>query len=212
MKPPQYPRTGDLDWRQAHARLARAARALREALEPSPERARAILQERARALARPPAEKPADSELLPVVTFTLGNEHYALEARHVREVVRFTEYTPVPGTPAFLVGVFNLRGEILAVIDLRKFFGVAEKGVTDLSRILVLGGDRPEFGVLADAVAEVVALRAGEVLEPPETVAGIGREYLRGVTRDALIVLDGAVLLQDGRLFIDQADETGAKG
>jgi purine-binding chemotaxis protein CheW len=206
MKPTQETATGALDWQQVHTRLDQAAQALREALDPSPERRRAILQDRARALARPPVEKPAASELLHVVSFALGDEQYALEARHVREVVRFTEYTPVPDTPPFLVGVSNLRGEILAVIDLRKFFGVAPRGVTDLSRILVLGGGRPEFGVLADAVHEVVALRTADVLEPPETVAGIGREYLRGVTGDALIVLDGAVLLQDGRLFIDQGE------
>jgi purine-binding chemotaxis protein CheW len=206
MNTPEQRPTGAQDWQQTHARLARAAQGLREALEPSPERARAILQERARALARPPVEKPAAERLLQVVTFALGNERYALEARHVREVVRFTDFTPVPGTPAFLVGVCNLRGDILAVIDLRKFFGVAERGVTDLSRILVLGSDRAEFGVLADAVHEVIALPTVEILDPPETVAGIGREYLRGVTAGALIVLDGAVLLQDGRLFIDQTD------
>jgi purine-binding chemotaxis protein CheW len=209
MNPTPQTATAALDWRQAHARLEQAARALREALDPTPERRQAILQERARALARPPAEKPAASELLQVVTFALGDEHYALEARHVREVVRFTAYMPVPGTPSFLVGVCNLRGDILAVIDLRQFFGVAARGVTDLSRILVLGGDRPEFGVLADTVHEVLALRVADVLEPPATVAGIGREYLRGVTGNALIVLDGAVLLQDRRLFIDQTDEPG---
>jgi purine-binding chemotaxis protein CheW len=211
MKPPPQTTTGELDWRQAHARLERAAAALREALDPTPERKRAILQERARALARPPAEKPAASELLHVVAFALGAERYALEARHVREVVRFTEYTPVPGTPPFLVGVCNLRGEILAVIDLRHFFGIAARGLTDLSRVLVLGGDRPEFGVLADAVHEVMALPTAEVLEPPATVAGIGREYLRGVTGDALIVLDGAILLQDRRLFLDEAETSSGE-
>jgi len=55
--------------------------------------------------------------------------------------------------------------------------------VTDLSRVVVLGGERAEFGVLADAAHEVVTLRTEEVLEPPGSVAGIGREYLRGVTR-----------------------------
>jgi purine-binding chemotaxis protein CheW len=211
MNPTPQSATAALDWQQAHARLARAARALREALDPTPERQRALLQERARALARPAAEKPAASDLLHLVTFALGAERYALEACHVREVVRFTEYTPVPGTPPFLVGVCNLRGEILAVIDLRHFFGIAVRGVTDLSRILVLGGDRAEFGVLADAAHEVVAVRTADVLEPPATVAGIGREYLRGVTGDALIVLDGGVLLQDRRLFNDQAETPGGE-
>src|SRR5262249_11327106 len=146
-------------------------------------------------------------ELLQVVTFALAGERYALGIEHVREVVRFTDYTPVPGAPAFLVGLLNLRGSILAVIDLRKFLGVEERGLTDLARVIVLGQARAEFGILADAVAEVASLRLEELLAPPESVAGIGREYLRGVTREALIVLDGAVLLGDGRLVIDQGEE-----
>ena len=84
------------------------------------------------------------------------------------------------------------------------------RGLTDLARVLVLGADRPEFGVLADAAHEVTTLRVDEVHEPPDSATGVGREYLRGVTKDALIVLDGAALLRDGRLFIDQGEEAGA--
>jgi purine-binding chemotaxis protein CheW len=112
------------------------------------------------------------------------------------------------------VGVLNLRGDVLAVFDLRQFFGLAERGAPEQARVLVLGHERAEFGVLADAVQEVQRLHTDEVLEPPATVAGVGRECVRGVTGAALIVLDGAVLFQDRRLFIDQAEEgpTTARG
>jgi purine-binding chemotaxis protein CheW len=195
------------DWREFHERLARAQQALAEAERTAPERARVILQDRARALARAPAPAPQAGEVLDVVVFILAGESYAVEAAYVREAVRLTDYTPVPGVPDFLVGVINLRGEIVAVIDLRKFFGMAARGVTDLSRVLVLGAGRAEFGILADAAHEVMALRKEAILEPPASLTGAGREYLRGVTEDALIVLDGATLLQDGRLFIDQKAE-----
>jgi purine-binding chemotaxis protein CheW len=203
-------RTSDdgIDWQQVRERLARARAATEESVRLSPERARQVMEARARDLARVPPRAPAAAEVLEVVTFALANERYAVETRHTREVIRFTDFTPVPGAPDFLVGLVNLRGEVLAVFDLRKFFGVAEQGVTDLSRVIVLGGERAEFGVLADAVHEVTALRIDEVAEPPGSVAGVAREYLRGVTREALLVLDGAVLLRDGRLFIDQAEET----
>jgi purine-binding chemotaxis protein CheW len=210
MKPIRGTRVGAIDWPAVHRRLAQAARATEEALAVSPERARAVLEERAHALAQVPVQAPPASEVLEIAVFTLANERYGIETRHVHEVLRFSEYTPVPGAPDFLIGVFNLRGEILAAIDLRKFFGVADRGVTDLSRVLVLGGERAEFGVLADTAHEVRTVRTDEVLEPPASVAGVGREYLRGVTKAALIVLDGAVLLQDARLFIDQAEEAGA--
>jgi purine-binding chemotaxis protein CheW len=204
------PRRDAIDWQQVHARLARATAATEQALRLSPERARAVMAERARALAQVPAAAAPAGATLQLVVFTLANERYAVETCHVREVVRLIDFTPLPGAPDFLVGVMNLRGHIVAVIDLRKFFGVAARGLTDLARVLVLGHDRAEFGVLADSASEVAALPLDRMLEAPASVAGVAREYLRGVTADALIVLDGAALLQDPRLYIDQGDETGA--
>jgi purine-binding chemotaxis protein CheW len=201
------PRTAGIDWKQVHARLARARQATEESVRLSPERARQVMGERARLLARVPPRAPEAAEVLEVVTFALAGERYAVETRHVREVVRFDGLTPVPGAPDFLAGLLNLRGEILAVFDLRRFFGVADPGRTERERVIVLGGDRAEFGVLADAVHEVTPLRVEMVREPPASVAGAGRDFLRGVTPGALIVLDGAVLLTDRRLFIEQAEE-----
>jgi len=195
--------TEAIDWKQIRRRLERVLKGAEETVRMSPERARAVLEERARILARVPAEA-VHAEVIEVVIFALAGEQYAVETRFVRGVVRLTDYTSLPGAPPFLAGVLNLRGDILAVIDLRVFFGVAVKGLTDLARVLVLGLERDEFGVLADATLEVRKLRSDEVLAPPDSVSGIGRQYLRGVTREALILLDGAVLLQDSRLFIDE--------
>lgn len=210
MKSRKGPSGKKIDWEEVRRRLARTAEATEESLRLSPQRAKAALDERARALARVPPAAPKASEVLEIATFALANEHYGVETRFVREVVRLADFTPLPGAPPFLVGVLNLRGEILALIDLRTFFGVAARGLTDLARVLVLGDERPEFGVLADAAHEVTTLRLDEVHEAPDSAAGVGREYLRGVTKDALIVLDGAALLHDGRLFIDQGEEAGA--
>lgn len=203
------PRTSGIDWKEIHARLARARQATEESVRLSPERAREIMGERARLLARVPPRAPEAAEVLEVVTFALGAERYAVETRFVREVVRLESLTTVPGAPDFLAGLVNLRGEILAVFDLRRFFGVAEAGRSERTRVIVLGGDRAEFGVLADAVYEVTPLRVDEVREPPASVGGAGRDYLRGVTAAALVVLDGAVLLADRRLFIEQTEEAG---
>lgn len=176
-----------------------------------PAHAREVLEARARALARPPAPARPAGAGVEVVFFALGTERYAVEARFVREVARVADLAPVPGLPDFVMGVANLRGEILAVMDLRRILGVPAAGLTDLARLVVLGADRPEFGILADSVSEVATLRADEILEPPASVAGVGREFLKGVTREALIVLDGAVLLRDPRLFVG-AERRGAAG
>jgi purine-binding chemotaxis protein CheW len=197
-----------LDWSELYARLDRAAEATRRALGPTPDQAQALMDERARSLARVAVRDPEPSEVLEVASFTLAGERYAIETRYITKVVRLTDFTPVPGTPEFLGGVLNLRGEILALIDLRAFFGIASTGLTDLSRILVLGLERNEFGIMADDVAEVTTLRVDEVLDTPASLpGGGGRAPLLGVTSDARIVLDGSALLGDPALYIDQGDE-----
>ena len=196
------PERSEIGWREVERKLARAAAFTEPAPSTSPESARAILAERARLLARVPDPPPSATEILTVATFALGNEQYAIESRLLRGIVRVTDVTPVPDTPGYLVGVTNVRGEMLPLVDLRKLFGVTVKGLTDLSRIAVLGLERAELGLLADAVHEVTTLRRADLHEPPGPVAGIGPDYLLGVTEDALIVLDGEALLADPRLFV----------
>jgi purine-binding chemotaxis protein CheW len=198
-----------IDWNEVHARLNAIQAEIDARLHPTAEQARAILEERALALARVPAEPLNAAEAVVVVTFRLGDEAYAIETRHVRRVVPMESCTPIPGAPDFLVGVINLRGEVLAVISLGKLFGVAERPATGVSRVIVLGGERDEIGILADAAEEVTTLRINQLLEPPGSLEGIGRQIVRGVTERALIVLDGAALLRDDRLVIDQGDELG---
>lgn len=199
-----------VDWVVVRERLARSEAATEEALRPPPERARQIMDERARVLARVPTEARHAGDWIEVITFALASERYALETRYVREVIRLIDFTPVPGTPDFVVGVTNLRGSVLPVVDLRQFFNVPRKGLTDLSRVIVLGTERVEFGVLADEAREQTDLAAADVLDPRGEVSGIGRAYLRGVTREALIVLDGAALLADPRLIVGNKPESGA--
>ena len=172
------------------------------------ERVRAILDERARALARQPAESPAAGELLEVVTFTLGNDRYAIETKNVREILRFKEHTPLPGAPAFLIGIANLRGQIVAVFDLGVFLGIAHEEGSDLSWMVVLGAERIEFGICADAVHDVALVPIHQVQAAPESVARIAREHVRGVTADGLILLNGEALLKDPRLYIDLGDSS----
>jgi purine-binding chemotaxis protein CheW len=161
---------------------------------------RALLLARARQLARVPAAPPVAGAVLELVGFVLAGERYGIESRFVREVARLTRFTPVPGTPAFVLGVTNLRGEILALFDLRQLLGVVTEGVTDPGRIVVLGEHRREFGLLADAGSEVLLLPAASIAP---TEAAWGRAYVRGVSPDGVIVLSGEALLGDPRLTLD---------
>lgn len=202
------PRNQAIDWADVRARLTRAQAATTAALELPQERIRALMDERARALARPP-EPTEQADALAVMTFALGAERYAIETQYVREAVRLREFSPVPGAPDFVLGVTNLRGNVLCLMDLRRFFDVPSTGLTDLSRMVVVGTERAEFGILVDETFEIATLRPDDIVPPPGSVAGVGREYLLGMTREALIVLDGAALLRDRRLYVNQDERAG---
>lgn len=163
-----------------------------------------ILRERAVALAREPEQPRQQSELIEALTFRLAGEVYAIETKYVREVIGKSDVTPVPGTPAFLTGVTNLRGEILAVMNLAGFLS----GETQDARspwLLVLGTDRSEFGAAADDVSEVVTFRSDEILECAGSAVGVAdAAWVRGVTDSAVVVLDGRAILNDERLQIEE--------
>ena len=185
---------GPVNWAEIRSRVEAAGQALTGGADAAPERVRAVLQERARALARPVgAPSPADS--LEILTFGLAKERYAIESRYVVEVFRLKELSSLPGAERPVFGATVWRGELLTILDLRATLGLSVAALDDLSRVIVLGEDRPAFGILADAVYELVTLTASEVREPPEGVAA-HREYLRGVTVDAVLVLDAERLLR----------------
>jgi purine-binding chemotaxis protein CheW len=209
MKPADHVRDRGIDWQAYRSRLDRVLAALKGEGHDSPEQARAVMDERARALARAPAPRPRAEEVIEVVTFTLAGERYAIETCYVRRVAWPGPLTPVPGAPDFLAGIVNLGGEVLDILDLRSVFGLGGRGTAETSPVIVLGGSRDEFGILADAVDEVATLRTEDVLEPVGSVLGIDRQHLRGVTGKALIVLDGAGLIRDDRLVIEQGEGPG---
>ena len=165
---------------------------------------REVLEFRARQLARVPPEPPRAGEVLELVGFVLAGERYGIESRFVREVARLTRFTAVPGTPPFVVGVTNLRGEILALFDLRHLLGLPV-GVTDLARIVVLGERRREFGLLADSASEILYVPGTSLAQ---TEMAWGRAYVRGVSLDGVIVLSGEALLGDPRLTLDPAQDS----
>jgi purine-binding chemotaxis protein CheW len=195
-------RGAPIDWAAVRERLARAVAATEAAHDLTPEQARAVLEERARRLARPPQLAPRPGETLELLGFSLGRERYAIEARFVREVMPLRDYTPVPGAPEVFVGVTNLRGDVLAIADLRKLLHIDENDLSDLSRVIVVGGDEAELGILADAVHAVEVHATAAVLDPPGWMAGAAREVVRGVTREALVVIAGDRLLADARLVV----------
>ena len=168
----------------------------------------AILRARAVALARPPEVSAADEAMLEVLEFRLAQEHYALETRHVREVYPLKSLTPLPTVPAFVLGIVNVRGRILPVLDLKRFFGLPDVGLTDLHRIIVVSGQEMELGLVADVSVGVRTILRSSLTPPPPMLNGIGADYVSGVTAERLIVLDLERIVMDPRIIVNEQVET----
>lgn len=162
-----------------------------------------MLRARARQLARP-VLRGEDENRLQFIEFVLAGEHYALESRFVREVHVLRDLTPLPGTPPFVRGIINVRGQMTAVFDLKEFFGLPPKGLTELSRVLVAQAPNLELGFLADSVVGAKTLLVSQIQSAPPTLDGASADYVRGVTENRLIILDGTKILDDPRLIVNE--------
>ena len=168
------------------------------------EQARRILRERARILARVPAATGDAEDGLPVVVFTLARERYALESRWVAEVVTVDGLTPIPCTPKHVRGIVNLRGRIVTVIDLKTVFELEDSNREEGYRLIVLRSAAMEFALLADTVVGVEVFAAGKLQPPPPTLNAVRADYLKGVSKGQVAVLDGAKLLAAPWLIVDE--------
>lgn len=166
-----------------------------------------ILRARALALARVPETAPDRSGQMEILEFRLAHERYAVETRSVHEVQPLKDLTPLPGTPAFVRGIVNVRGRILGVLDLKRFFGLPEQGIGDLHRIILVRGGDLEFGLLADSIVGVRFLPTESLQPALPTLTDIRADYLKGVTADRLVVLDLARLVADPRIVVQDDPE-----
>ncbi|EZQ14061.1 chemotaxis protein CheW [Pseudomonas sp. G11-1] len=133
----------------------------------------------------------ADDPILQWVTFRLDNETYGINVMQVQEVLRHSEIAPVPGAPSYVLGIINLRGNVVTVIDTRQRFGLVSAPVTDQTRIVIIEADRQVIGILVDSVAEVVYLRQSEIETAPNVGTDESAKFIQGVSNknDELLIL-----------------------
>src|SRR5882724_5694282 len=163
-----------------------------------------ILRTRARALARKPPRASAEGAMLELLEFRLASERYAVESRLVQEVHPLRDLTPLPCTPPFVLGIVNVRGRILPVLDLKKFFDLPEHGLTDLHRIILVQENDLEFGLLADVIVGVRSVAADSLQPSLPTLTGIRAEYLKGIGEERLVVLEMERILADPKIIVHQ--------
>jgi len=145
-------------------------------------------------------ESAAGDPVIQLVTFRLQDETYGINVMQVQEVLRVTEIAPVPGAPGYVLGIINLRGNVVTVIDTRNRFGLPAADVDDSSRIVIIESEQQVVGILVDSVAEVVELRHSEIDSAPNVGNDESSRYIQGVAsrdEDLLIVVDLNKLLSD---------------
>lgn len=143
-------------------------------------------------MANAAAEMTTDA-VVQLVTFRLADESYGIDVMHVQEVLRVSEIAPVPGAPPFVLGIINVRGNVVTVIDARSRFGLATAEISDLSRIVIIESNDVVMGLLVDSVAEVVELQLSEIDAAPAVGNEENSRYIQGVANhqsDLLIVVD----------------------
>lgn len=132
-----------------------------------------------------------DDKVIQWVTFKLENETYGINVMQVQEVLRNTEIASVPGSPLHVMGIINLRGNVVTVIDTRCCFGLSAVEPDDSTRIVIIESDKQVIGIQVDSVAEVVYLRQSEIDNTPNIGTKESERYIQGVCHreDELIIL-----------------------
>jgi chemotaxis signal transduction protein len=168
---------------------------------------RAILERRAERLAKPLHVESAGRETIELLHFVLGSERYAIETSFVRRVVPVAKTTVVPGTPAHFVGVMNLAGEIVVLVDLAPLIGIGRGDRAPAKRAIVLGREHADLALVVDETGDIETIAQSAV-----DVSAIGRgssSLVRGLCRGGISVLDGPALLDDPRFSIGDGGPGG---
>jgi len=139
----------------------------------------------------------AETTKLQLVTFQLGQEHYGVDIMDVEGIVKVEDVRSIPNAPVYVEGIFNLRGEIIPVINLHKRFHLKRARLSEeeelLSGFVIISIDGVHLAVIIDKVSRVVTIDGTEIQAPPQMIAGIGAEYIQGVVHREegyLVILD----------------------
>lgn len=162
-----------------------------------------IFEERARALARP-LEAESAGEMVVLVVLALGAVRYGVDIHHVQEVQPLGRLTPVPGVPPRWAGLVSLRGRLYPVLDLYRHLGLPEAKPVAVGRIVLVSAAGLEVGLLVDDVPDVQPTSRAEIGPALTMAASAGRQFVTGVTKDLLSVLDLETLLADPALVVQE--------
>ena len=193
-----------IDWQEVHARLERTRLAMESGGELQPEEISRILTDRALALAEPLKDGTPSTEMIELLVVSLGGERFGIETVYALEAISLPELIPVPCTPAFVLGVANYRGRILAVLDLRRILGLSGEGVTEGNKVVSVEAGGMTFGIIVDTVEGTMSVPTHKVAPPPEALTGLRLVLTRGMTEELITILDLDALAQAPAILVNE--------
>ncbi len=165
-----------------------------------------ILKERAGMMATEEAAESSE-KTTEVLRFSLYPERFAIESSYVKEVITLKNLTPLPGIPAFVMGIMSYRGRILSAVNLRNFLNLTETGLSEMNKVIVLGDEEMEFGLVADKIEGTERILNSGITAPPFSLSERGRELIKGIAGGEVVLLDGNKLLHHNQMKIDQKNK-----
>ena len=132
------------------------------------------------------------SEGTRLITFILGEEKYGLNILKVRELISFPEgLTRIPGMPDYIIGMFNLRGLVIPVMDLRAKFNMSGEERHEFSVIIIVEVDNKSIGITVDSVSDVIFVKEEDIQETTELAVNVDTKFIKGVakTKDEMVIL-----------------------
>lgn len=166
-----------------------------------------ILEQRAMELATAKSRALPWAYGLDFVEFIIADECYGIELNYIREVYAIKRLTRLPGVPAFIAGIINVRGTIVSIVNLKQHFGIPETEITGKRHIIILSSSQMEFGLLVDRIIGVRKLPVSALKPPIKTLAGVRARYLKGIIESRIALLDGQQLLEDDNLRIGREED-----
>lgn len=142
-------------------------------------------------------------EISKVIVFQLKNQQYGVDIQQIRSIERLQNITTIPNTSDFIKGVINLRGEVIAIIDLRERLNIDQVDITDNTRVLIVSVDQVQIGLIVDSATDVLDIDPTSIDPSPEIVGDIDVTFVKGVAKlenKLLILLDLARVLNFNEL------------
>lgn len=163
-----------------------------------------ILKKRAAILAQPLQIETDCGVVLSGLGFLLSDEQYIIDATFVSEVIPLREFTSLPCCPPFILGIINLRGRILSIINLKAFLNLPPKGITNLNRLIIVKYQQIEIGLLVDEVVGQIPVYLDQLHGSLATITEKQKELLIGITSDHSVLLDIQKFLTSDEIIVNE--------